>query len=92
VLAVEVTDKRGSVVFGVDTDGLGAPLPKIDEPRTVTIRFDRTWLLDGEFPVSLKLTDRASGEVIDWREGVVSFEVTSAGRAAGTVALDVTID
>jgi ABC-2 type transport system ATP-binding protein len=92
VLSVEINDQRGNIVFGVDTDGLGTPLPKIDEPRPITIRFDRTWLLDGEFPVTLKLTDRASGEVVDWREAVVSFEVTSAGRAEGTVALDVTID
>jgi ABC-2 type transport system ATP-binding protein len=92
VLSVEINDQRGNVVFAVDTDGLGTPLTKLDEARSVAIRFDRTWLLDGEFPVTLKLTDRASGEVVDWREAVVSFEVTSAGRAEGTVALDVTIE
>ena len=92
VLSVEINDQRGNVVFAVDTDGLGTPLTKLDEARSVAIRFDRTWLLDGEFPVTLKLTDRASGDVVDWREAVVSFEVTSAGRAEGTVALDVTIE
>jgi ABC-2 type transport system ATP-binding protein len=92
VLAIEINDQRGNVVFGVDTDALGVPLPKIDEARSISIRIDRAWLLDGEFPVTLKLTDRATGRVVDWREAVVSFEVTSAGRADGTVALDVTIE
>jgi ABC-2 type transport system ATP-binding protein len=92
VLSVEINDQRGNVVFAVDTDGLGTPLTKLDDARAVAIRVDRTWLLDGEFRVTLKLTDRASGEVVDWREAVVSFEVTSAGRAEGTVALDVSIE
>ncbi len=92
VLAIEINDRRGNVVFSVDTDSLGSPLPKIDEPRSVTITLDRTWLLDGEFPVTLKLTDRSTGAVVDWREGITSFEVTSAGRAEGTVALDVSVE
>ena len=92
VLGIEVNDRRGNLIFNVDTDGLGAPLGPIAAPRQVTISIDRVWLLDGEFPVSLKLTDRATGAVIDWREGVTSFKVTSSGRAEGTVALDVTVE
>jgi ABC-2 type transport system ATP-binding protein len=92
VLGIEINDRRGAVLFSVDTDSLGTALPKIGEPRSVTITLDRTWLLDGEFPITLKLTDRATGNVVDWREGIASFEVTSSGRAEGTVALDVTIE
>ena len=49
------------------------------------------WLLDGEYPVSIRLADRVTGTVIDWREAVATFEVVNEGRAEGTVALDVTI-
>jgi len=92
VLGIEINDRRGNLVFSVDTDGLGASLAPIEAARAVAVTIRRTWLLDGEFPVSLKLTDRASGEVVDWREAVTSFEVTSAGRAEGTVALDVVVE
>lgn len=91
VLGIEISDRSGNLVFAVDTDGLGTPLAAIDGEREVTITIERTWLLDGEFPVSLKLSDRSSGQVIDWREHIASFEVTSAGRADGTVALDVSV-
>ena len=56
------------------------------------LRIGRTWLLDGDFPVSLKLTDRVSGRVLDWREGVASFQIASAERAEGMILLDVSVD
>ena len=92
VLGIEINDRKGNTVFSVDTAALGSPLGTIDESRTVTITIDRVWLLDGEFPISLKLTDGSTGDVVDWREGIVRFDVTSSGRAEGTVALDVTIE
>ncbi len=92
VLGIEVSDRRGNVIYSVDTDSLGTPLDALETPRQVTISIDRIWLLDGEFPISLKLTDRASGAVIDWREAGTSFEVTTTGRAEGTVALDVRVE
>ena len=61
VLTIEITDRRGNLLYGADTDGLGTPLSRFDEPRPVRVRIGRTWLLDGDYPVSLKLTDRASG-------------------------------
>jgi ABC-2 type transport system ATP-binding protein len=92
VLDIEIGDRNGQVLFHVDTDGLGQPMPPLTEDRTVKIGIGGIWLLDGEFPISLKLSDRASGEVIDWREGAASFEVADDGRADGTVAFDVTVD
>ena len=61
VLTIEITDRRGNLLYGADTDGLGTPLSRLDEPRPVRVRIGRTWLLDGDYPVSLKLTDRAWG-------------------------------
>ena len=89
---IEITDRRGNLLYGADTDGLGTPLSRLDEPRPVRVRIGRTWLLDGDYPVSLKLTDRASGRVLDWREGVTSFQIASAERAEGLILLDVAVD
>jgi len=92
VLDIAIGDRNGQVLFHVDTDGLGQPMPPLTADRTVKIGIGGVWLLDGEFPISLKLSDRASGEVIDWREGAATFEVADDGRADGTVAFDVTVD
>jgi ABC-2 type transport system ATP-binding protein len=92
VLDIEIGDRNGQVIYHVDTDGLGQPLSPLAANRTVRIGIRGIWLLDGEFPISLKLSDRASGEVIDWREAAASFEVADDGRADGTVAFDVQIE
>lgn len=92
VLGVEVTDRLGNLIFGADTQALGVPLDPIEGRRTVTITLDRLWLLDGEYPVSLKLVDQSTGRIVGWRESATRFEVTSEGRAQGTIALDVTVE
>jgi ABC-type polysaccharide/polyol phosphate transport system ATPase subunit len=91
VLRVEVADRAGTRLFAVDSDALGQPLPPISAPRQLHIAIKGVWLLDGEYPVSLRLADRVTGRVLDWREAVATFEVVNEGRAEGTVALDVTI-
>jgi ABC-2 type transport system ATP-binding protein len=92
VLDIEIGDRNGKVIYHIDTDGLGEPLPPLTADRTVKLGIRAVWLLDGEFPISLKLSDRASGEVIDWREGAATFEVVNDGRADGTVAFDVHVE
>jgi ABC-2 type transport system ATP-binding protein len=92
VLDIEIGDRSGKVIYHVDTDGLGEPLSPITTDRTVKFAIRGIWLLDGEFPISLKLSDRASGEVIDWREAAATFEVANDGRADGTVAFDVHVE
>jgi ABC-2 type transport system ATP-binding protein len=92
VLDVEIGDRKGQLIYHIDTDGLGQPLPPLTSDRTVKIAIAGIWLLDGEFPISLKLSDRASGEVIDWREAAATFEVVNDGRADGTVAFDVSVE
>ena len=89
---VEIGDRAGHRLFAVDSDALGQPLPADRRAAAAAHRASRAiWLLDGEYPVSLRLADRVTGEVIDWREAVATFEVVNDGRAEGTVALDVTI-
>jgi ABC-2 type transport system ATP-binding protein len=91
VLRVEIADRAGTRLFAVDSDAAGQPLPPIGAPQQLRIAIKGVWLLDGEYPVSLRLADRVTGDVIDWREAVTTFEVINDGRAEGTVALDVTI-
>ena len=91
MLRVEIGDRAGHRLFAVDSDALGQPLPAITAPQQLRIAIKGVWLLDGEYPVSLRLADRVTGAVIDWREAVATFEVVNEGRAEGTVALDVTI-
>jgi ABC-2 type transport system ATP-binding protein len=91
VLRVEVADRAGTRLFAVDSDALGQPLPPITSAQQLRVAIKGLWLLDGEYPVSLRLADRATGRVVDWREAVATIEVDNDGRAEGTVALDVTI-
>ena len=92
VLDIEIGDRFGRRIYHVDTDGLGRSLAPLAGERTVRIDIADIRLLDGQFPISLKLSDRHTGAVIDWREAATSFEVQNDGRADGTVAFDVTID
>jgi ABC-2 type transport system ATP-binding protein len=92
VLALEIGDRTGRPIYRNDTDGLGRPLGRVAGPRTVRFTVGNVWLLDGEFSISLKLSDQTTGEVVDWRESVSAFSVASADRAEGTIALDVRVD
>lgn len=92
VLDLELGDRLGRPIYRADTDGLDASLGRIEGSRTVRFIVRNVWLLDGEFPISLKLSDQATGAIIDWREAAATFEVEAPGRADGTVALDVSVD
>lgn len=92
VLSLEIADRTGRPIYHVDTDALGRPLAPITGAHTARITIGQLWLLDGEFRLSLKLTDRASGEVLDWRERAAVFTISGANRADGIVALDVRVD
>jgi ABC-2 type transport system ATP-binding protein len=91
VLRIEIGNRAGQCVFAVDSDALGQPLPAISGPQQLRIAIKGVWLLDGDYPVSIRLADRVTGTVIDWREAVARFEVVNDGRAEGTVALDVNV-
>ncbi|MBA3801459.1 MAG: ABC transporter ATP-binding protein [Acidimicrobiia bacterium] len=92
VLAIEVGDPNGTPIFRVDTEDLGTPLRHLDGDHTVHIHVRNVELLDGEYPLNLTLSDRATGRVFDWREGSHQFEVANPTRATGLVALDVSVE
>ncbi|MDG1265010.1 MAG: ABC transporter ATP-binding protein [Ilumatobacter sp.] len=91
VLDLEVTDNEGRVLYHVDTDSLDARIAPIDGNGSIRIDIGRIGLLDGKFPINLKLIERSTGRMLDWKERAASFEVLNTTRADGTVAFDVTV-
>jgi ABC-2 type transport system ATP-binding protein len=91
VLDLEVIDNEGRVLYHVDTDSLDARIAPIDGNGSIRIDIGRIGLLDGEFPINLKLIERSTGRMLDWKERAASFEVLNTTRADGTVAFDVTV-
>ena len=93
VLGVEVYDQQGRVLWGGDTDRLGAELPTLQGKGTVSFRVDGVPLLDGAFPVRVVLQDRAGGHPLDWRDPEQqAFEVVNPTKAVGTVRFPVTVE
>ena len=55
-----------------------------------TITLDGLWLLDGDYPVTVRLIDREAGRVVASAE--VPLHVTQSDRADGIMALGVNVD
>jgi ABC-2 type transport system ATP-binding protein len=89
VFAIEIHDQDGELVFGTDTDILGVPFEAEPGAGRSTFSFDRVPLLDGTYDVSLGVRSASGGEVFDWRDQLVQFEVMNPGRSTGHVALEV---
>ncbi len=91
VLDLEVTDNEGRVLYHIDTDSLDTRIAVLDGPGSIRVDIGRIGLLDGEFPINLKLIERSTGRMLDWKERAASFEVLNTTRANGTVAFDVSV-
>ncbi len=91
ILDLEVTDNEGRILYHVDTDSLDERIAPLDGTCSLRVDIGRIGLLDGEFPINLKLIERSTGRVLDWKERATSFEVLNTTRANGTVAFDVTV-
>jgi ABC-2 type transport system ATP-binding protein len=91
ILDLEVTDNEGRILYHVDTDSLDERIAPLDGACSLRVDIGRIGLLDGEFPINLKLIERSTGRVLDWKERATSFEVLNTTRANGTVAFDVTV-
>jgi hypothetical protein len=88
---MDITDDDGEILYSIDSDRLGCPLPRLVGAGEITLAIDRIPLLDGEYPVNVRISDRHHARLLDWREGKHRFEVVNPGRADGRVALDVTL-
>ena len=86
VIAVEVHDQGGELVFASDTEMFDQ---RFDLPLgggRVDLTFDRIPFLDGAFTVAVDVRSRL-GIVFDRREQV-AFEMMNPGRSRGKVALE----
>jgi ABC-2 type transport system ATP-binding protein len=92
VLGLQVRDAAGEVLYVADTEVLGAPLPVLMGPVEVAFNIGSIPLLDGAFPVSIQLTDRHGGRLLDFREGQDAFEVVNPTRAGGSILLPVSVE
>ena len=91
VLDLEVTDTEGRVLYHVDTDSLDTRIAVLDGSGSIRIDIGRIGLLDGKFPINLKLIERSTGRMLDWKEQAAAFEVMNTTKANGTVAFDVSV-
>ncbi|MGE0881682.1 MAG: ABC transporter ATP-binding protein [Acidimicrobiia bacterium] len=90
VIEFEVYDGTGHIVYGADTDTLNLHLPPLKGRSEVTFTMDAVPLLDGAYPISIKLKDREQGRLLDWRDQEQqNFEIVNPTRIVGTVALPV---
>lgn len=88
LLEFELLDRAGRIVFKTDTDRLGSPLGRIDGAGRVEFNTQSVPLLDGDYALSVRLSDRRHGQLLDLREGQQSLSVVSQQRAVGYVAMD----
>lgn len=87
-LEIELLDRTGRVVFKTDTDRLGAPLGRLEGDGRVEFTTPSVPLLDGDYALSVRLSDRRHGHLLDLREGQQRLSVVSQQRAAGYTAID----
>ena len=90
MLLVEVGDRNGRVLHSVDTDKLDVAMPVMHGHHDVTITLGRLWLLDGDYPVTVRLIDRDAGRVLASAEA--ALHVAQSDRADGVISLCVDVE
>lgn len=90
VLELEILDPSGRLVARTDTERMGCPLGVLSGDGRIDVRIARVPLLDGDYPLSVRLRD-SSGAVLDLREGQHKMSVVSQGRGSGLVDLDISL-
>jgi ABC-2 type transport system ATP-binding protein len=91
VLALIVRDREGVLLHATNSDQTGTPLPPLCGSTLVRIEVTDVPLLDGSYSIDLRLIDRRTDRVLDWREGEHHLEVVNPSRSGGRVALRTTM-
>lgn len=91
IIGIEIRDENGRQLFTTDTDRLDAPLPPLIGEGELRLDIGAVPLLDGSYPIDIRLSDRTNGRLLDWREGGLSLEVLNPSRSGGLVAFDVKV-
>lgn len=88
---LEVRDHAQNIVYATDTEILQQPIVTVNGVGAVCFDLPRVPLLDGQFSVSVVITNRAGGQVFDRLDDGASFEVVQRDAHRGFVALEPTI-
>ncbi len=91
LMEIELLDRSGRLVFKTDTDRLGNPLGRLDGVGTIEFTTATVPLLDGDYPLSVRLSDREHGHLLDLREGQHRLAVVSHDKASGLVSLQLDV-
>lgn len=91
VVEVELLDRSGRLVFKTDTDRLGTPLTRLHGEVSIEFAAPAVPLLDGDYPLSVRVSDRTHARMLDHREGQHRLQVVSHDRSSGIVALDLKV-
>lgn len=92
VFSFAIYDSSDEQLFGTNTEILDVQVPVSEGRGTVSFHVDEVPLLDGEYQVSVKITDVGGGVVYDWRAREDRFEVMNPGRATGRFHLPVRVE
>jgi ABC-2 type transport system ATP-binding protein len=90
VVAVEVYDQEGMLIYGSDTSIVDQPFPVPVGTATVRLRFDQVPLLEGGYTLGFSIANR-DGIIYD-RAPEQRFEVMNPGRSRGSVNLDLSAE
>jgi ABC-2 type transport system ATP-binding protein len=88
---LEIRDRAQNTVYATDTETLHQPIVTVNGVGAVCFDLPRIPLLDGQFSVSVVITNRAGGQVFDRLDDGAGFEVVQSEAHRGYVALEPTI-
>lgn len=90
--AVEIFDTDGNRLMGTTTDVLEQYIHAVDVEGEIVFGFEQVPLLDGRFPVTVKIHSHDGGKVYDEREFEESFTVMNPTRALGSVHFPIKVE
>jgi ABC-2 type transport system ATP-binding protein len=84
-VGVEVADASGRLGYRIDGAALGLSTHLASGRTTFDIGMSSSTLLGGNYPVTVRLTDAASGRLLAWHDLRTGITVPSRNPAAGVV-------
>jgi ABC-2 type transport system ATP-binding protein len=88
IFGIVLRDTDGRVLYTSDTDRLNTLLPSITGSGDLEVDLGPVPLLDGSYPIDLRLSRRSDGRLLDWREGQQQLDVLNPTRSGGVVAFE----
>jgi ABC-2 type transport system ATP-binding protein len=91
-LGLGIRDVEGKLVWTTNTELLGVDTGPIDGEATISWQFASVPLLDGQYSLNIGVVAHDDESVVlDWIDEMPGFEVMSASKVFGVVALDTTV-